>query len=557
MIVFLDKFIELIKQMLFLVSHGLQRYNFILQNVKRIYLIKLIFAAEIFYQMPEVRVRFAPSPTGPLHIGGVRTALYNYLFAKNKGGRMILRIEDTDQARFVEGAEQYIIDSLKWCGIEFDESVVDGGDYGPYKQSERKATYLPYAKQLVKDGFAYYAFDTSEELSAMRERMKAAGVPSPQYNAVTRATMQNSLALSEDEVVKRMDAGEPYVIRIKMPRNEEVKLNDIIRGWVVVNTNNMDDKVIFKSDGMPTYHLANVVDDYAMKISHVIRGEEWLPSAPLHVLLYKYLGWEDKMPQFAHLPLILKPDGNGKLSKRDGDRLGFPVFPTQWTNPETKETSSGYREGGYISEAFINMLSFLGWNPGTTQEIFSMEELIEAFSLDRVGKAGAKFDFDKTRWFNQQYLRAKSGEVLAKDLQVILKENGVEAEDNFVATVCEQLKERATFVKDMWEEGKYYFEAPTSYDEKTIRKKWKEDTPKYVLELKDRLSGLADFSSESIEGEFKKYLEENELGMGKLLPAFRVSLTGLGMGPSLFDIASLLGKEETIKRMETALEKIN
>ena len=519
-------------------------------------MINLIFAAEKLNTMSEVRVRFAPSPTGPLHIGGVRTALYNYLFAKNKGGKMILRIEDTDQARFVEGAEQYIIESLKWCGIEFDESVVAGGDFGPYKQSERKELYLPYAEQLVKDGFAYYAFDTTEELTAMRERMKAAGIPSPQYNAVTRTTMQNSLALSEDEVKIRMDAGETYVIRIKMPRNEEVKLNDIIRGWVVVNTNNMDDKVIFKSDGMPTYHLANIVDDYMMKISHVIRGEEWLPSAPLHVLLYRYLGWEDAMPQFAHLPLILKPDGNGKLSKRDGDRLGFPVFPTEWMNPETKEISSGYRESGYISEAFINMLSFLGWNPGTTQEIFSMEGLIDAFSLERVGKAGAKFDFDKTRWFNQQYLRLKSKEELAQDLQIILKENGVEAEDNFVETVCEQLKERATFVKDMWEEGKYYFSVPTIYDEKTIRKKWKEDTPKYVLELKNKLSVLSDFSSENIEVEFKKYLEENELGMGRLLPAFRVCLTGLGMGPSLFDIASLLGKEETIKRMETALEKI-
>ena len=507
--------------------------------------------------MSEVRVRFAPSPTGPLHIGGVRTALYNYLFAKNQGGKMILRIEDTDQTRFVSGAEEYLIDALKWCGIELDESVVDGGEFGPYKQSERKAMYLPYAEQLVKDGFAYYAFDTSEELTAMRERMKAAGVPAPQYNAVTRTTMKNSLALSETEVQKRLDAGETYVVRIKMPRNEEVKLNDIIRGWVVVNTNHMDDKVIFKSDGMPTYHLANVVDDYTMKISHVIRGEEWLPSAPLHVLLYRYLGWEDKIPEFAHLPLILKPDGNGKLSKRDGDRLGFPVFPTQWTNPETGDVSSGYRESGYISDAFINMLSFLGWNPGTTQEIFSMEGLIEAFSLERVGKAGAKFDFDKTRWFNQQYLRAKTKEELSQDLQVILKENGVEAEDDFVATVCEQLKERATFIKDMWEEGKYYFSAPTSYDEKTIRKKWKEDTPKYMTELKYRIEEISDFNSENIEKEFKSYLEENELGMGKLLPAFRVSLTGLGMGPSLFDIASLLGKEETIKRMETALEKIN
>jgi len=383
-----------------------------------------------------------------------------------------------------------------------------------------------------------------------------AGVPSPQYNAVTRTTMQNSLSLSEDEVNKKIKAGNPYVIRIKMPRNEEIKLNDIIRGWVVVNTNNMDDKVILKSDGMPTYHLANVVDDYTMKISHVIRGEEWLPSAPLHVLLYSYLGWEDVKPQFAHLPLILKPDGNGKLSKRDGDRLGFPVFPTEWINPETKEVSSGYRESGYISEAFINMLSFLGWNPGTTQEIFSMEELIENFSLERVGKAGAKFDFDKTRWFNQQYLRAKSKEELAKELQIILKKNGVEAEDNLVANVCKQLKERATFVKDMWEEGKYYFSAPTSYDEKTIRKKWKEDTPKYISELKKRIEEISDFSSENIETEFKAYLTENELGMGELLPAFRVSLTGLGMGPSLFDIASVLGKEETIARMQTALNTL-
>ena len=507
--------------------------------------------------MSEVRVRFAPSPTGPLHIGGVRTALYNYLFARNKGGKLILRIEDTDQARFVEGAEQYIIESLKWCGIEFDESVIDGGDFGPYKQSKRKDLYLPYAEKLVKDGFAYYAFDTPEELTLMRERMKAAGVPSPQYNTITRNSMQNSLVLSEDEIHKRIKNGVPYVIRIKMPRNEEVKLNDIIRGWVVVNTNNMDDKVIFKSDGMPTYHLANVIDDYLMKISHVIRGEEWLPSAPLHVLLYRYLGWEDAMPRFAHLPLILKPDGNGKLSKRDGDRLGFPVFPTKWMNPQTKEISLGYREVGYIPEAFINMLSFLGWNPGNTQEIFSMQGLINSFSLERVGKAGAKFDFDKTRWFNQQYLRSKTKEELAEYLQVILKENGIEVEDSFVETVCEQLKERATFVKDMWEEGKYYFSAPTIYDEKTIRKKWKQDTPELLSEFKSRLSELSDFSSENIEVEFKKYLEENELGMGRLLPAFRVCLTGLGMGPSLFDIASLLGKEETIKRMGTALEKIN
>jgi len=506
--------------------------------------------------MSEVRVRFAPSPTGPLHIGGVRTALYNYLFAKNKGGKMILRIEDTDQNRFVEGAEKYIIESLKWCNIYFDESSMLGGEYGPYRQSERKHIYQPYAEQLVKDGFAYYAFDTAEELSAMRQRMKDAGIPSPQYNAVTRMSMQNSLSLSKDEVNKRIDEGVDYVIRIKMPRNEEVKLNDIIRGWVVVNTNNMDDKVIFKSDGMPTYHLANVVDDYCMKISHVIRGEEWLPSAPLHILLYKYLGWEDVTPEFAHLPLILKPDGNGKLSKRDGDRLGFPVFPTDWKNPETGDVSSGYRESGYISEAFINMLSFLGWNPGTEQEIFSMKELVESFSLERVGKSGAKFDFDKTRWFNQQYLRLKKKEELAVELQLILKENGVEANDYFVAAVCEQLKERATFIKDMWQEGEYYFRAPSAYDEKTIRKKWNADTPKHMSGLKDRLIELDNFSSKNIEIGFKEYLTENDLGMGKLLPAFRLSLTGIGLGPSLFDIASLLGKEETIKRIEKALNTI-
>ena len=506
--------------------------------------------------MSEVRVRFAPSPTGPLHIGGVRTALYNYLFAKSNSGKLILRIEDTDQSRLVEGAENYIIDSLKWCGIKFDEGVTNGGSFGPYKQSERKEIYYPYAMQLVKDGFAYYAFDTLEELTLMRERIKATGAPSPQYNAITRTRMQNSLSLSEDEVNKRIENGDPFVIRIKMPRNEEVKINDIIRGLVTVNTNNMDDKVIYKSDGTPTYHLANVIDDYLMKISHVIRGEEWLPSAPLHVLLYRYLGWENEMPEFAHLPLILKPDGNGKLSKRDGDRLGFPVFPKKWKNPQTGELSLGYKERGYFPEALINMLAFLGWNPGNSQEIFSMEELIKSFNLVRVGKAGAKFDFDKTKWFNQQYLRKKTKEELAQELKSILNNNKVDAEYNFIACVCEQLKERATFVKDIWEEGKYYFESPEYYDEKTIRKKWNKDTPLLLSELQHRLSNILDFSSENIEIEFKKYLEEKKLGMGKLLPAFRLSLTGLGMGPSLFDIASLLGKEETIKRIEKALNTI-
>ena len=506
--------------------------------------------------MSKVRVRFAPSPTGPLHIGGVRTALYNYLFAKKNGGKMILRIEDTDQKRYVDGAEQYILDSLEWCGIHLDESIIHGGKYGPYRQSQRKEIYRPYAEQLVNNGFAYYAFDTAEELTLMRERMKKAGVTSPQYNSVTRSTMKNSLSLSDDEVKKRLNNAEPYVIRIKMPRNQEVKLFDVIRGWVVVNTNKMDDKVIFKSDGMPTYHLANVVDDYLMKISHVIRGEEWLPSAPLHVLLYEYLGWKSQQPQFAHLPLLLKPDGNGKLSKRDGDRLGFPVFPLNWKNPETGEISLGYKEGGYLPEAFINMLAFLGWNPGTPQEIFSIDDLCETFTLDRVGKSGAKFDFDKTKWFNQQYLRSKSKLELAEMLQVILKKNNISAEINYVANVCQQLKERATFIKDMWSEGKYYFQPPKSYDEKVIRKKWDNDIKDILNELKIELTELVDFSAENIETVFKLFLEKKKIKMGVLLPVLRVSLTGLAMGPSLFNIAELIGKKETLFRIDTAIKKI-
>ena len=506
--------------------------------------------------MSKVRVRFAPSPTGPLHIGGVRTALYNYLFAKKNGGKMILRIEDTDQKRYVDGAEQYILDSLEWCGIHLDESIIHGGKYGPYRQSQRKEIYRPYAEQLVNNGFAYYAFDTAEELTLMRERMKKAGVTSPQYNSVTRSTMKNSLSLSDDEVKKRLNNEEPYVIRIKMPRNHEVKLFDVIRGWVVVNTNKMDDKVIFKSDGMPTYHLANVVDDYLMKISHVIRGEEWLPSAPLHVLLYEYLGWKSQQPQFAHLPLLLKPDGNGKLSKRDGDRLGFPVFPLNWKNPETGEISLGYKEGGYLPEAFINMLAFLGWNPGTPQEIFSIDDLCETFTLDRVGKSGAKFDFDKTKWFNQQYLRSKSKLELAEMLQVILKKNDISAELSYVANVCQQLKERATFIKDMWSEGKYYFQPPKSYDDKVIRKKWDNDIKDVLNELKIELTELVDFSAENIETVFKLFLERKKIKMGVLLPVLRVSLTGLAMGPSLFNIAELIGKKETLFRIDTAIKKI-
>jgi glutamyl-tRNA synthetase len=501
--------------------------------------------------MNKVRVRFAPSPTGPLHMGGVRTALYNYLFAKKHGGDFILRIEDTDQNRYVPGAEDYIVESLNWCNIFLDEGVSVGGEFGPYRQSERKQMYRQYADRLVDSGHAYLAFDTSEELDAMRERMKNAGVPSPQYNAVTRSSMKNSIALSEDEVKSRLEANEPYVIRVKMPRNEEVKIQDLIRGWVVVNTNNMDDKVIFKSDGMPTYHLANVVDDYLMKISHVIRGEEWLPSAPLHVLLYRFFNWEP--PQFAHLPLILKPDGNGKLSKRDGDRLGFPVFPIEWKNPETKEVSSGYREEGYFKQAFTNMLAFLGWNPGTSQELFTMEELIEAFSLDRVGKAGAKFDFDKTKWFNQQYLRSKSGEEIANLVKPFLPSNTHNLD---LSKISDLMKERATFVGDIAKESEFFFEAPVEYDQKTLRKKWKESTPEIITELIDVLNNLDVFDSPNIERSFKEFLEKKELGLGAVLPNFRLAVTGLGMGPSMFEICALLGKKEVIVRLKSALEKI-
>jgi glutamyl-tRNA synthetase len=416
--------------------------------------------------------------------------------------------------------------------------------------------YLKYAEMLLESGHAYHAFDTPEELKEMRERLKAAGMAAPQYNAVTRSGMKNSLTLSAEEVEKRLAAGDKYIVRVKMPRNEEVKFQDIIRGWVSVNTNNLDDKVLFKSDGMPTYHLANVVDDYLMNISHVIRGEEWLPSAPLHVLLYRFFGWADVMPQFAHLPLILRPDGNGKLSKRDGDRLGFPVFPTNWKNPETGEQSSGYRERGYYPGAFNNMLAFLGWNPGTTQELFNMEELIQTFSLERVGKAGAKFDFDKTNWFNQQYLRMHNGADLAAQLKPYLEAENLEAEQEYIAQVCDLMKERATFVQDILKEGRYFFEAPTSYDEKTIKKKWKEQTPAIITELSALLKELPSFDAESIGACFKSFLEAKELGFGAVMPGFRVSVTGLGAGASMNDIAALLGKEEVLRRIEVALNTI-
>lgn len=497
-----------------------------------------------------VRVRFAPSPTGPLHMGGVRTALYNYLFAKKNNGTFIIRIEDTDQTRFVPGAQEYIMDALRWCGIMPTEGPGIGGEYGPYVQSERKELYRPYAEQLVKEEKAYYAFDSSEELDQMREKAKAMGMPNWQYNHITRTSLKNSLTLPQDQVDALIQSGAPYVIRMKMPRNEDIRFEDIIRGWVVVNTNNLDDKVLFKSDGMPTYHLANIVDDHLMKISHVIRGEEWLPSAPLHVMLYRAFGWD--VPQFAHLPLLLRPDGNGKLSKRDGDRLGFPVFPTDWTTSEG-ELYSGYREKGYFPEAFINMLAFLGWNPGTPQEIFSLDELASVFTLERVSKAGAKFDPDKTRWYQQQYLRNNSNASLAE----MLRENlGRNEDSKLLEEVCGMMKERATFIQDILSEGAYLFERPSVYDEQTVIKKWKEDSAELMKEWIEILGSIAEFSQEPIENAFKEFIQAKNLGIGAVLPLFRLLITGTGTGPSMFEIAQFLGKEECICRLESGISAV-
>ena len=451
-----------------------------------------------------VRVRFAPSPTGPLHIGGVRTALFNYLFAKKHGGDFILRIEDTDQKRFVEGAEEYVIESLNWSGIPHNEGKGVGGDYGPYKQSERKANYKQYAQQLIDAGYAYYAFDTSEELTAMREKLQASKMKA-QYDSVSRMSMKNSLTLSEDETAERLANGEDHVIRIKLPRKEEVRFHDEIRGWVVVHTSQMDDKVLFKSDGMPTYHLANIVDDYSMKITHVIRGEEWLPSAPLHVMLYKYLGWEEAMPKFAHLPLILKPDGNGKLSKRDGDRLGFPVFPMEWTDPKTNEISSGYKENGYEKEAVINMLALLGWHTADNREIFSMDELVKEFSLERVSKSGAKFDIEKAIWFNQQYLRAKSNDLIAAELQSEVNANFGEQEPNYLALVCGMMKEKVSFANEIIKKGNFFFELPKEYDEKASRKKWKEHIPTLISDFGKTIESGESWSSTDFDEQFHAF----------------------------------------------------
>lgn len=508
------------------------------------------------------RVRFAPSPTGPLHMGGVRTALYNYLFAKKHNGDFILRIEDTDQGRFVQGAENYIIEALKWCGIEPGEGVGFGdGPHAPYRQSERKekGIYKQYAQQLIDSGHAYYAFDTSEELDTMRKRLEAAKAKSTSYNAITRQEMKNSLTLSEDEVKRKLESGDPYVVRIKIPRNEEVRLKDIIRGWVVVNSNELDDKVLYKSDGMPTYHLANIVDDYLMQITHVIRGEEWLPSAPLHVLLYRYLGWESVMPEFAHLPLLLKPDGNGKLSKRDGDRLGFPVFPLDWkgVNAETgqMETSSGYREKGYFPDAFINMLLLLGWHPSGNDEVLTMAEMIEQFSLERVSKSGAKFDPEKTKWFNQQYLRKRTPLELADAWRPELDIRGIKPAPAYLESVCKLLQEKAQFVNEFWNLGSYFFVDIAAYDEEVIKKRWNDKSKAFFNALAAAYEGTEPFDATTTENIFKQTCEVMGVKTSEVMQLYRVALTGAAGGPALFEITALLGKQTVVERLKKMAER--
>lgn len=504
--------------------------------------------------MSEVRVRFAPSPTGPLHIGGVRTALYNYLLARQSKGTMILRIEDTDQNRYVPGAEDYIIRSLAWAGIQIDEGVGVGGPHAPYRQSERRDLYSKYAAQLVNAGHAYYAFDTEDELEKMRERLKTSGSDHHQYSPSTRMSMRNSLSMPPAEVDKLLATDAPRVIRFKVPENEEVTVHDLIRGTVTVHTSELDDKVLVKSDGMPTYHLASVVDDYLMKISHVIRGEEWLPSAPLHVLLYKYFGWEASMPRFAHLPLLLKPSGDGKLSKRDGDRLGFPVFPLDWTDPSSGETSRGFREGGYLPDAIINFLAFLGWNPGTEQEIFSMEELVAAFSIERIGKAGAKFDIHKAQWFNQQYLKAKSDEELSVFLLAALEREQIACSKEKAIRICAIMKERVTFPQDFWLNGKFFFVAPTQFDEQVIAKKWNDDAVRVIRGYKDEITKVDVLTSENAKQLLENSATAQGLAPGKVMQALRMTLTGGASGPDLMVTAEILGRDEVVRRLEYALK---
>ncbi|MCG8892287.1 glutamate--tRNA ligase [Tenacibaculum finnmarkense] len=501
-----------------------------------------------------VRVRFAPSPTGPLHIGGVRTALFNYLFAKKYNGTFVLRIEDTDQTRYVKNAEQYIIDALEWCNIPFDEGPNNNEKFGPYRQSERKELYKEYADILLEKGWAYYAFDTAEELDAHRKNHEENGKTFT-YNWHNREKLNSSLALSAQEVEAKLAAGDKYVVRFKTPQDETLILEDEIRGKIKIDTNVLDDKVLFKSDGMPTYHLANIVDDHLMEISHVIRGEEWLPSMALHILLYRAFDW--KAPKFAHLPLILKPVGKGKLSKRDGDKLGFPVFPLAYTNEETGDVSRGYKEDGYFNDAFINMLALLGWNPGTEQEIFSLEELVEAFDLSRVSKSGAKFSPDKTNWFNQQYLQTKSDEELTALYLPILEEKGITADENFTQKIVSLIKERATFVADFWELSNFFFENPSAYDEKAAKKQWKETTSELMQELITVISTIEDFTIENAQTQIKGWITSKEIGFGKVMQPLRLSLVGKLAGPDLFDIMTMIGKENTIARIKNAIDKLS
>ena len=502
----------------------------------------------------KVRVRFAPSPTGPLHIGGVRTALFNYLFARRHGGEIILRIEDTDSNRFVPGAEEYINEAFAWLGISFDEGVREGGNFGPYKQSQRRDIYRTYVKQLLDNGKAYIAFDTPEELDAKR-----AEIANFQYDAKTRGMMRNSLTMSEEEVKSLIDAGEKYVVRFLIEPNRDVVVNDLVRGNVTINSSILDDKVLYKSaDDLPTYHLANIVDDHLMEITHVIRGEEWLPSAPLHVLLYEAFGWADTMPAFVHLPLLLKPDGKGKLSKRDGDRLGFPVFPLEWHDPKSGEISSGYRESGYLPQAVINFLTLLGWNPGDDQEIMSMDELISKFSFEHCSKAGAKFDFEKGKWFNHKYLQEMSDTDLAKLFAPILAEHGhADADMETVARIVALVKGRINFVKDLWDQSKFFFEAPQSYNEKDVRKRWKEGTAEIMGELITVLESIEDFTSAPSEKIVLDWIASKEYHLGNVMNAFRLTVVGECKGPHMFDITEILGKEETVKRIKQGIEQIH
>ncbi len=499
----------------------------------------------------QVRVRFAPSPTGPLHIGGVRTALFNYLFAKKNNGVFYIRIEDTDQNRFVPGAEAYILEALEWLGISPDETIGKNEKFGPYRQSERKELYKQYANQLIENGWAYYAFDTAEDLDALRKQAESEGQTFI-YNHSNREQLKTSLNLNKEEVDSLIAKGEPYVIRFKTPVGETLELNDLIRGDIKFETSLLDDKVLYKSDGMPTYHLANIVDDHLMETSHVIRGEEWLPSLPLHELLYKAFGWE--APKFAHLPLILKPVGNGKLSKRDGDKLGFPVFPLDWNDPVSGEKSSGYREKGFYPETVVNFLALLGWNDGTDQEIFSLEELVDKFDLGRVHKAGAKFDPEKNKWFNQHYLKLQSDETLADSFCTILEEKGIKAEKSFVTKVVSLIKERATFVSDFYELSDFFFVAPTEYDAKAL-KNWKDDTSSLMKQVAEVIEGINQFEAKTIEKEVKDWIASQEIGMGKVMQPLRLSLVGAVKGPDLFEIIEMVGKEETIKRIHSAIEK--